>query len=272
MSWHVQPELLEQYASGDVDQLQAYSIEAHLPACEDCRRQIAILADDGRLARVWADIEARIDAPARGPVETILVRIGVPEHVARLLGATPALRMSWLLACAGVLAFAVWAARHDQQGVYWFLVVAPMLPLAGVAAAYGPGVDPTYEVGLAAPMRSLGLLLTRALTVLVTTTAMAGVAALALPGLQWTAAAWLMPSLGLTLAGLALATRMSALLACGSLAVLWLLTAAMQWRLAEDPLVFFGPGAQLVCALLAGVAAVVLLRNLDRFEQRGDMT
>ena len=64
MSWHVQPELLEHYASGDIDQLQAYSIEAHLPSCEDCRNQIAILADDARLARVWDDIEARIDAPA----------------------------------------------------------------------------------------------------------------------------------------------------------------------------------------------------------------
>ena len=140
----------------------------------------------------------------------------------------------------GVLAFAVWAARGDQQGVYWFLVLAPMLPLAGVAAAYGQGVDPTYEVGLAAPMRSFGLLLIRAVAVLVTTTVIAGLAALALPGLQWTAAAWLLPSLGLTLASLALATRMPG----SSHAARWPRCGCwrrLQRRLAQDPLDFFGP-------------------------------
>ena len=147
-----------------------------------------------------------------------------------------------------------------------------MLPLAGIAAAYGQGVDPTYEVGLAAPMRSFRLLLIRAVAVLVTTTVMAGLAALALPGLQWTAAAWLLPSLGLTLASLALATRMPALVACGSLAALWMLAACLQWRLAQDPLEFFGPVAQIACALTAAVAVAVLARNVDRFEQRGDLT
>ena len=272
MSWHVQSDVLERYARGDVDATQAYSVEAHLPSCPDCRGRIASLADGARLASTWEGIEERLDAPRRGLVEAGLMRIGVPEHVARLLGATPALRLSWLLACAVVLACAVWAASRREDGLYWFLVLAPLLPLAGVAVAYGPDVDPTYEIGLAAPMRSFGLLLLRALAVLVTTTAMAGVASLALPGLHWSAAAWLTPSLGLTLASLALATRTSALAACGSLAATWVLVTAAGWRLAHEPLVVFGPAGQIACALVAAVAALVLRRDADSFERRGDMT
>jgi len=269
MNWHVHHDLLERYARGDAEPAHAFSIEAHLPSCPLCREQIAQLADGARAARVWEGIEERLDTPRRGPVEAGLVRAGLHEHVARLLGATPALRLSWLLACALVLALAVWAANHRETGLALFLALAPLLPLAGVAAAYGPDVDPTYEVALAAPMRSFGLLLIRALAVLVTTTALAAVAALALPGLQWSAAAWLAPSLGLTLASLALATRMGALIACVSLAALWILAVGVGWRVAQEPLAVFGVAGQVTCATVAAVALLVIARNADSFERRG---
>lgn len=272
MTWHVQTELLARYASGDIEEAQAFSIEAHLPTCAQCREQIAELVDGALLARSWEGIEERLDAPRRGPVEAGLLRAGVPEHVARLLGATPALRLSWLLSCALVLAFAVWAASQREAGLYGFLVVAPLLPLAGVAVAYGPEVDPTYEVGLAAPRGSFALLLLRAAAVIVSTTAMVAIAALAVPGLHGSAAAWLLPSLGLTLAALALTTRMSALAACGSLAVTWLLAGWAGWELAHEPLDVFGLPAQLACVFVVAIAVVVLARSADRFERRGDLT
>jgi hypothetical protein len=269
MTWHVPPDLLARYAGGDVDQAQAYSVEAHLPACSQCREEVAALVDDDLLTRSWESIELRLDAPRRGPVEAGLTLLRVPAHIARLLGATPALRLSWLLACAAVLGFAVWAASEHVHGEYWFLVLAPLLPLAGVAAAYGPDVDPTYEVGLAAPTDSSGLLLIRALAVLVATSAMAAVAAVALDGPQWSAAAWLMPSLGLTLSSLALSTRFSPGAACGSLAALWMVAAGAGWRSVPDPLTFFGTGGQVAFALVAAVAALVLAHNADGFERRG---
>lgn len=272
MSWHADSELLVRYARGDIDQARASSIEAHLSSCAQCRLQVATLVDDGRLGGVWEAVEAELDAPARGPMEIALTRIGVSGHAARLLVATPALRLSWLSACALVLALAVWAARQHADGLYWFLVMAPLLPLAGVAAAYGPGVDPTYEIGLAAPLRSFKLLLIRTLAVLVTTIAMAAIAAVALSGWRWAAAAWLVPSLGLTLTSLAFATRMAPIAACGSLAVVWMLAAGVGGRLAAGPLVLFGPPAQLICALVAAVALLTLLHANERFERRGDIT
>jgi putative zinc finger protein len=268
MSWHVESELLARYARGEIDQARAFSIEAHLPSCSDCRERIASLVDGARVARLWEGIEETLDAPRRGPVETGLVRLGVPEHLARLLGATPALRLSWLLACAGALGFAVWAAARGDVGVLVFLALAPLLPLAGVAAAYGPDVDPTYEVGLASPMRSSRLLLVRAAAVLASTTALAGAAALALPGLDWTAAAWLLSSLALTLASLALATRVQPLVAFGSLAAAWSLVVLVDWRLDEDPLTVFRAGGQTVCAVVTMLAAVVIARHKDAFETR----
>jgi hypothetical protein len=49
-------------------------------------------------------------------------------------------------------------------------------------------------------LSSSRLFLDRVIAELATSTVVAGAAALALPGLDWTAAAWLAPSLGLALA------------------------------------------------------------------------
>ena len=56
---------------------------------------------------------------------------------------------------------------------------------------------------------------------LLSTAVLAGVASLALPHLGWTAVAWLLPSLALTLSALALATVMPPLWAAGTVAFLW---------------------------------------------------
>ena len=272
MSTHIQAELLNAYARGDVDGAHAYSIEAHVVGCGECQASIGGLVAADRLERVWAEVGDRLDAPRVSPLEALLRRVGVREHLARLLVATPALRLSWLGSGALVLMFAAWAASQQPGGVYWFLVLAPLLPLAGVAAAYGPDVDPTYEVGLAAPLSSFGLLLIRALAVLVSTSAMVAISSLALPGLHWSAAAWLLPSLALTLCSLALATRVSAITACGSLAVVWMLATGVGRHIAEQPLDVFAPATQLACALLAVGAALVVVRNAENFERRGDLT
>jgi len=113
--------------------------------------------------------------------------------------------------------------------------------------------------------------LIRALAVLVSTGTMVAISSLALPGLHWSAAAWLLPSLALTLASLALATRLSVIAACGALAVVWMLATGVGRRLADEPLDVFAPTTQLACVLLAAVAALVLARSAENFERRGDL-
>ena len=272
-TWHADEELLARYAAGEIDDARAYSLEAHLLTCESCREALAGSADRVELDRMWAEVADALDAPGPGVVERGLLRLGLREHIARLLAATPSLRLSWFAAEAVALAFAVVATNAAQGGrrediaLLLFLVVAALLPVAGVAAAYGPGVDPTYEVGLAAPMRSFRLLLIRAAAVLGTSIVVASVAALALPGLNWTAGAWLLPSLGLTIATLALSTYVRPLVACGAVTFLWMLIAIVATYDRTDRLVVFRGGGQLVFLVVIAVSAWVLAQRRFAFEQ-----
>lgn len=269
MSVHVEHEWLERYARGELDQARSFSVEAHLPACERCRAAIAGLVDTGRLSRTWDAIDLAIDAPVSGPVERLLRRFGVPEPTARLLALTPSLRPSWLLAVAVVLAFGALAAGwRGETGLMAFLLVAPLLPLAGVAVAYGPHVEPAHEIALAAPVGTLRLLLLRTVAVVGATTTLAAVAAVALPGFEWTAAAWLVPALGLTLAALGLATSTGPAAACAIVASTWVSAVLAAWRVADDPLTAFGSFGQLACLLAALAGAALVIARRDTFETR----
>jgi len=268
MSWHADPALLETYALGVLDQAHSSSIEAHLLRCEGCRAGIALHVGRTRLDGVWGAIEERLEPARPGAVERFLVWCGVPDHVARLLAATPSLRLSWFAALTVALAFAAGAARAGRFGLLFFLLVAPLIPLAGVAVAYGPGVDPTYEVGLAAPMRSFRLLMIRAVAVLVTSTALVAIAAMALPQLDWIAAAWLLPSLGLTMANLALSSfwsthRVTAVLVAG-----WTVVVLLSERLASVPYAAFRAVPQVVFAIISAASILVLARRREAFDRR----
>lgn len=269
MTWHADAVIVGRYVRGDLDEAHSLSLEAHLLACESCRALIAAGADRGRLEAVWAEIEELVDAPAATPVERLLTRLGVSDHVARLLAATPSLTVSWLAAVATALAFAVLAAHESERGLLLFLALAPLLPLAGVAAAYGPGVDPTYEVGLASPMQSFRLLLVRAAAVMTTTSVLAAAAALALPGFGWTVAAWLLPAFGLTLASLALATVLAPLAAAGGVAFLWIAAVLMTATVSGDRLLAFRTGGQAAFLAVTLVAGLVVLGRRDAFETEG---
>jgi hypothetical protein len=266
-TWHIDPDLLAQYARGEVAEAQAFSVEAHLPTCSHCRAALAELADRERHERVWVETLDVLDAGQATWVERLLTRLGVPGHSARLLAATPSLRGSWLAAVAVALGFAVLAAHGSHDGLLVFLLLAPVLPVGGVAAAYGPGIDPTYEVGVAAPMSGRRLLLLRSVAVLTATTALATLAAALLPGVGWEATAWLLPSLGLTLATLALGTVTAPLRAAGLVAGAFAGAAWVVARLAHDGFALFGQAGQVTFALLAVAAATVLAARHDRFEQ-----
>jgi hypothetical protein len=266
MNGHIAPELLHAYARGDVDGAHAFSVEAHLVACAHCQAAVGDLAEPARAQRVWGDIADRLDVPRAGPLQYLLERSGVPSHHARLLAATPSLSLSWLGAVALTLAFAVTAANQGERGLLLFLCVAALLPLAGVAAAFGRGLDPTFELAVAAPFSSMRLLLLRTAAVLPVTISLAGLAALALPDVGWTAAAWLLPSLGLTIVSLALTTYVAPLRAFATVAIAWLAVVIAGALGSGDRLAAFDGGAQVAFAVLAAVATVVLVARRDHLD------
>ncbi|GAA4260750.1 hypothetical protein [Dactylosporangium darangshiense] len=248
--WHLDPEAIRRYAQGAVPPYLAASAEAHLMKCAACRGVISAHVDARRAEAIWHEVVDRVDAPRRSRPERMLVRLGVGEATARLVAATPTLRGPWLLAVAGVLALAAWAAQVDERFLRMFLVVAPLGPLAGVAVAFAGGLDPTREIGLAAPYSGLRLLLIRTATVLAVTAPIVAVAGLALPGSNWLAAAWLLPTAGLTCAALALTSRMTPVVAVGVVATAWVLLTAPTAITGRLDLAF-GIGAQVFWLALA---------------------
>lgn len=271
MTWHIEPRVLKAYARHSIDDSLAYSVEAHLLACQGCRAQISEVADRRRLEAMWVEIDNLVALPEPGLIEKLLLRVGVRDHVARLLAATPSLRLSWLCAVTLALAFAVVAAHYNEQGFLLFLIVAPLLPLAGVAVAYGPGVDPTYEIGLASPMRGFHLLSIRTIAVLTSTTVLASIAALMLPNLNWAMVAWLLPSLGLTSAGLALATMFKPLKAASGVAVVWVAGSAagvtFAARSAATTEDVFGDLMQVVLLIVLLASSTLLVHRRESFER-----
>lgn len=271
-SWHADTSTLEAYAAGVIGDVQASSLEAHLLACEDCRDRLGTPMPTAWLDHMWHEVIVSIDIPPPRPSERALLALRVPEHAARLLAATPSLRLSWLLAEAVALGFAVLAANvasgNDAAlARFLFLVVAALLPVAGIAVAFGPGVDPAYEIGAAAPMRADVLLAMRACAVLTTSLVITGSAALAMPGLDAIAAAWLLPSLGLTFVALALGTWWRPFVAASAAALGWVAIVSIAALASQDRLAAFRPIAQVACLAAIAVSAAVLARRHTVFEE-----
>lgn len=279
--WHVEDDTLQRYVAGRLPDSVAWSIEAHVDACPSCRDRVShmdlLTADgnlDGRLEAIWSEVNYELDKPRRRPAEWLLERVGVPEHVARLLAATPALTASWMLAVAGVLLFAAAASWASPTGGdplssrLLFLLLAPLAPLAGVAAAFGPRVDPTYEIGMAAPIRGGRLLFIRAAAVLSASFVLAAAAALLLPGLDWTVAAWIVPALAVTAVTLAVSTVVEPVTAAVGVAILWLALATSFEFNSQVSLAAFRAGGQAVAMLVFAAASVVLTARRQRFDTR----
>ncbi|GAB2577750.1 hypothetical protein GCM10027168_08400 [Streptomyces capparidis] len=265
--WHLPDDDLRAYAGGGLEAPRLWSADAHLAACGHCRRRLTDAAP-GLLERGWARIDAELDAPRPGFAESALLRLGVPDDVARLLAATPVLRRSWLAAVALTLLVTVLAANvvSGDRAALLFLAALPLLPPAGVAVSFGPGIDPTYEMAVVAPTHMFRLLLVRTVAVLATTTVLGAAASLALPSFGPAALGWLLPALALTATGLALMPRLGPVAAPSLVGVVWLLV-VVGGPLTSGTSVPFTAEGQLTAAAATIAAAVAVLALRDRFDR-----
>ncbi|MFD4859251.1 zf-HC2 domain-containing protein [Streptomyces atratus] len=307
--WHVGGELAERYAAGSVAETDAWSLEKHVETCGGCAarvsaavraRQEAVVLLDGVRAGVLAAVAAE-EAPESGPVRSNQVRFlasatgavlngrvrlpGSATRAGRLLWAAgPALRGAWLLAlvlvAVGALALAYGAGLGAATRPL-LLVIAPVLPLAGVVVSYGRHTDPLHEITAATPSGGLRLLLTRTAAVLGVSIPALTLAGAALPASAAGPgpAAWLLPGLAMTLAALALGSYVGCRTGASSVAVAWA-AAVLLPAFATSPLeigkpaaeaakYFAGPAAQggwaagaLVCAALLAARR----RSFDHLE------
>ncbi|MEO3809531.1 zf-HC2 domain-containing protein [Sphaerisporangium sp. B11E5] len=269
-TWHVDTDLLERYVSSRLDPVTSMSIETHLTRCERCRNTLP--REDAWLSRSWAAIEDTIGRPRLTVIERTLRRLGVPEHMARLLAATPMLSRAWLLGVAAVLTFAVaaahWAPAHPAA-LLPFLVAAPVSPLVGVAIAYAPRIDAAHEMLAATPMAGSRLLLVRTGAVLVTATPLAAATMPFLPAPPVVTVAWLCPGLALVTACLALSVRVPVRTAAPLLVVAWLIGVFAAGQFTGDRLLPFQPPAQMVYGTTAAVLAVFVYLRRSRLDAGG---
>lgn len=268
MTWHVDQKVLEGYQGGLVDRVTAASLEAHLTACAECRSRLVV--DTEWLEESWKGVVERVEPGSPLLVERFLTFMGVPAHLARVMAVTPSLRPSWLIAMALSLLFAGLASRLTQPaGLDLLLVLAPLVPVAGVAVAYGRLGDPAHEITVAAPVDPLRLLLLRAAIVTGAAVALSLIIDLAIPSSEGTGL-WILPAFALTLFTLALGTRLTMWVAATSSAAAWLVFMALvaaqnQGRLISELV----GGTQVFFVALAMTAAYMLVRNGDAY-RRGD--
>lgn len=218
---------------------------------------------------MWAGVRDVICAPRLRALERLLARVGVPDHVARLLVTTPSLGRSWIVSVVMSLAFAVAASHWLGGGDLPFLAVAPLVPVAGVAWSFGAQNDPLWEIGGGTPTGGFRLILIRSIAVLGTSMVASAIASAALPGAGWAAFGWLVPAFGLTVLTLALSTtRIATETVALGVSAAWVLGVTSATRWGSESLAVFGPRGQVTLGLVALISALVLAERRDAFERR----
>lgn len=265
---HIAAAQLSGYAAGLLSAAEESRLEEHLVACAVCRQLVPSVGavDERRLDAVWNQVVDVLDRPRTSVVERMLHRLGASRETARVVAAAPSLRLPWLSAVAACLLLAAVAAgAGGARGSWLFLTLAPLIPVAGVVAAYGPHTDPAWELTRATPYSLIRLTLLRIAAVLASTLPLAVVVGLLLPGSAWwVAAVWLLPALAFVMLTLWAATYFEPLLAAGVLIVGWAaVTSHAMWH-RTDPALLLQPSVQFAFTGAAAVAAVGLWSRRDK--------
>ena len=224
--------------------------------------------DPNRIAANWRAVEIELDVPRPSRLERVLRLVRVPVPAVRMVAATPALRRSWYLSIVAVVLVGLGIADPtDDNSLLALLIMAPLLPVLGVAMAYGTAADPSHEIQLATPTHGLRLVATRAAVVLVVSMAIVVTLSLLSEAARPQAAVWLLPAVAVTSASLALMTIRPPRQATAIVALAWFAIVVVARAASTNPLAAFETIGQLVAVVVAVVAAIVAYARRDRFER-----
>lgn len=227
--------------------------------------------DTARLDENLAVVQAVVASPAEPRLARVLRRMRVPDRAIPLITATPALRRSWIFSVLAAVLFALSVAGDNNgldgvERIRVFLTLAPLVPLAGVALAFGPSVDPTHELVVAAPVDTFRVFMIRAATVLAASVALLSVAALLLPTGGAARIAWLLPSVALLATTMVGSIGRDPRRVAGIVSVVWVIAVIVIIR-STSAATMFGPITQLVAVVISGAAASLLWSRRDGVER-----
>jgi hypothetical protein len=157
--------------------------------------------DDVDLNRVWTSVAAQVWRRHPGPLERTAARLLRSPGLARALVTTPSLLMPWLVSTVVIFGAGALLRLGPGQPAVWLL--APAIAAVGIAYAYGPGIDPAWELGYSMPVSERMVLLTRALATFAVYAVLGLVASAASGAAASFTFSWLIPMTaicGLTLA------------------------------------------------------------------------
>jgi hypothetical protein len=217
--WHLSPVLLVAYANAQAGPADAWSAEAHLVSCSLCRAELALVLRPSQrteIDQVRSSLLAALPTQARRPA-----RLPAVSPMWRLILRPPAILTVLLVLAVALLLNALWLrlAQLDATGGGILWLIAPVLPLGGVALCSVGERDPWREAVLATPSAGLRLILWRTAAVVAVALPSATIAGLILGSAG--PALWLLPCLALTTTALALGTLIGLERACGVVAGLW---------------------------------------------------
>jgi hypothetical protein len=268
-TWHLDEATLRAYVDGRPLSVVGASVETHLLDCAPCRARLGELMSHDVVDAAWVAIRAHVETPRRSVLERLLTLLGVPGEVSRLLVAVPAFRGAWLLGLLLVSLFAGLAALFaGEHGLTLFLIVAPLAPVAGVAASFGGDADPCHELVTVTPFPAVRMLLLRTAGVLATSLPLTLLAGLALPGPTWVGVAWLTPAAAGVALTLLLAPVVGPTATAATLAATWSTAVVLTSRLG-GPVEVVEPAMQLVFAALTMAAVAALTVRRPSFEHLG---
>lgn len=253
--WHVPAPTWRAYAAGRLEPAAATSVEAHVVGCPHCQAAARSAVDT---ASVWAGVQATVTRPRVPWPLRVLRRLGLPDDVAVLLGAGESVLVLGVTVVAAALTCALSTGLTPWRPDAVFLALAPLVPSLAVVAAF----DATHclrEVSAPTPYSRLRLALLRTAAGLGLAIPATFLIGLLVPGLSGLMVAWLLPSLGLTLAGLVLLTWWAPPVVGGALALVWI-TVALALGRVDRVDVLVSPAAQAgflgAAVVLAAVFAV----------------
>jgi len=228
-----------------------------------------VAVDPARMQENLLAIHADLDAPPEPRLARVLRRLGVPDLTVPLVTATPALRRSWFAAIAIAVLFSLSMASNatgaDVDRIVVYLTLAPLVPLLGVALAFGRAVDPTHDLVVAAPRDTFSVFLIRSLTVLAASSIVLLLGSLALPSGGLFRVAWLLPAIALSSVTLAVSSRVEPRRVAIGLSVGWL-TLVVAVVSASAATTMFGGATQVGAAVVAAGAGWFVYRRRGAFD------
>jgi hypothetical protein len=167
-----------------------------LPFADDCPGGVD-------LGRVWTGVAAEVWRRHPGWIERTAARLLRSPGLARALVTTPSLLLPWLISTVVVFGVGALVSLGPGQPLVWLL--APAVAAVGIAFAYGPAIDPAWELSSSCAVPDRMVLLIRVIAVFGLNAVLGLLASVASGAAAALTFGWLLPMTGVSALALAAA-------------------------------------------------------------------